>query len=157
MRSVVLFSLVCLSGACTTTPPARYPAGVRLSDPATRDWIAQHSRRNVATFVSRGGRMYGMDSDAQITFVDSQRVEVTECGYSIETYKGSFFVDASGAIHVTLRGYPAKWPRMYLYQDAKGAFLFPTGQNSSFRVGGHAGAVTSSTRAPYWPFRNTQL
>jgi hypothetical protein len=137
MRSVVLSSLVCLLGACATTPPDRYPAGARLS-------------------VSRGGRMYGMDSDAQITFADSQRIEVTEFGYSIETDKGSFFVDASSAIQVALRGYPAKWPRMYLYQDTKGAFLFPTDQNSSFRVGGRAGAVTSSRMAPYWPFRNTQ-
>jgi hypothetical protein len=150
MRRLILFNLVCSLAACTTI----HPAGTRLNNSAARDWIADYSRRKGgATFVSHGGRMYGTDCDAQITFAGSKQVEITEFGYSVETYKGTFSVDAVGGIHVTLQGYHAQWPSMYLYHETQGTFLFPTIQSRFFEVDRRAGTPTALPMASYWPFR----
>ena len=160
MQKIILLILACLLTACASRQLAQFPKvaplpnAARLNASSTRDWIIQHAHRKTgATFISRNGRMYGMDSDAGITFRNNNRVEVTEFGYAADCYQGTFLIDALGAIHLKLRAYPAKWPGMYLYQDMDGALLFPADGDSSFKMGGRAGAVTSSAMAPYWPFR----
>src|SRR5262245_18763210 len=100
--------------------------------------------------------MYGMDSDAKITLSSNKQVEVTEYGYAVQTYKGTYSVDGAGAIRVELRDYRAKWPTMYLYTSPKGAYLFPTDKDPAFRVGARAGAVETGSMPPYWPFRKTK-
>ena len=97
-----------------------------------------------------------MDSDAEITLTKDGRAKVTEFGIGPQTYKGKYSVDASGAIHVTLRRYRAKWPSMYLYTDGRGAILHPIDEDPSFRMGGRAGAFETPEMAPYWPFRQTK-
>ncbi|HEY5893204.1 MAG TPA: hypothetical protein VIT91_08245 [Chthoniobacterales bacterium] len=151
---IALLPLACVFSACTATRPAPPAQAGHLN----RAEVLSHISAQPAgvTFVSRNGRMYGMDSDARITLTRNNKTEVMEAGYTPETYNGTYSVDASGAIHVSLRRYPSKWPSMYLYTDKRGAILHPTDQDPSFRMGGRAGAVTSSDMAPYWPFRQTK-
>jgi hypothetical protein len=145
--------LIVLLAACTTNRPASSSRGHQLG---YRDVLEHVSAKpSGAKFGSRDGRWYGMDSDANITLKRNGRVEVTEFGYAVDTYDGTYSVDDTGAIHVSLRRYPAKWPSMYLYKDNRGAILIPTDRDQSFQVGGRAGAVVGSGMAPYWPFRQT--
>ena len=151
---IALLPLVWVFSACTATRPAPPAQAGHLN----RAEVVNHFSAQPAgvTFVSRNGRMYGMDSDARITLTKNNQTEVTEFGYAPQTYNGTYSVDASGAIRVSLRRYPAKWPTMYLYTDKRGAILHPTDQDPSVRMGGRARAVTSSDMAPYWPVRQTK-
>src|SRR6478735_8846499 len=144
-----LLPLFCVLSACTTTRPAPPAQLGHLNRSDVLNHIS--AQPSGVTFVSRNGHMYGMDSDATITLTKNNQTEVTEFGYAPQTYNGTYTVDASGAIHVALRHYPAKWPSMYLYTDKRGAILHPADQDPSFRMGGRAGAVTSSRMSPYWP------
>jgi hypothetical protein len=58
-----------------------------------------------------------------------------------DTYKGTYSIDGIGAIHVSLRRYPANWPTMYFYTDQRGAVLV---------------TAEKSGTASYWPFRQTK-
>ncbi|MCF7732436.1 MAG: hypothetical protein K9N23_12140 [Akkermansiaceae bacterium] len=49
-------------------------------------------------FRSSRGTRYGMDSDSTITFLSGGRVELTECGYSIQSFDGIYAVDEKGVI-----------------------------------------------------------
>ena len=153
-RLAALLPLVFMLSACATPRPAPPIHTSHLNRVEVLSHIAAHPAG--VTFVSRNGRMYGMDSDARITLTANNFTEVTEFGYAPQSYQGTYSVDASGAIHVSLRHYTAKWPSMYLYTDKRGAILHPTDQDPSFRMGGRAGAVESSEMAPYWPFRQTK-
>ena len=146
-----LLPLVHVLSACTATRTAPAAHTGHLNRAEVLNHIS--AQPDGVTFVSRNGRMYGMDSDARITLTKNNQTEVTEFGYAPQTYHGTYSVDASGAMHVSLRRYPSKWPSMYLYTDRRGAILHPTDQDPSFRMGGRAGAVESSEMASYWPFR----
>lgn len=90
-----------------------------------------------ASFVSRDGHIYGMDSDADVTIYSDKRVVVNEYGVAPMKYESKLTVDADGAIHLQLKDYHAKWPAMYLYNLPKGSFfLFPADKSPRFRMGG---------------------
>ena len=154
LRITALLLFVCVLPACTTPRSAPPTQAGHLSRAEVLSHIS--AQPTGATFVSRNGHMYGMDSDANITLSKNNQVEATEFGYTVQTYTGTYSVDASGTIHVLLRHYPAKWPSMYLYKDRRGAVLYPTDQNPSFRMGGRAGAVEMPGMSSYWPFRQTK-
>ena len=137
--------------ALAAPPAATTTATTHLGGVEATKWLSE--RADGAAFVSRNGHMYGMDSDAFVVFKKDAQVEVTEFGIAPQTYKGTFVVDVSGAIRVTLKDYPSKWPDVYLYIDGKGALLHPTDKDPSFRMGGRGGAVETREMAPYWPFR----
>ena len=109
-----------------------------------------------AKFESHNGHWYGADSDAVITLFADRQVKVTEFGYAVQTYKGTYSVDASGAIHVSLRHYFNKWPIMYLYTDRRGALLNPANQDETYRLSGRAGTVKAAEWDSIWPFRQTK-
>ena len=94
-----------------------------------------------ATFLSHDGRWYGTDIDTQISLTKDGQTEVTAFRDAVDTYKGTYSIDAAGAIHVSLRHYPAKWPTMHLYTDRRGAILLPAEQSAT---------------ASYWAFRQTR-
>jgi hypothetical protein len=153
-RLIALLPVVSVFSGCTATRPASPAQTSHLNRAEVLSHIS--SQPAGVTFVSRNGRMYGVDSDARITLTKNNQTEVTEFGYAPQTYNGTYSLDASGAICLSLRHYPAKWPSMYLYTDKRGAILHPADQDASFRMGDRAGAVTSSEMAPYWPFRQTK-
>ena len=153
MRHFIGLLLCILLGACATRRSAPASRGDQLGYREVLEHIS--AKPSGAKFRSRDGRWYGMDSDADIALKRNGTVQVTEFGYGVDTYGGTYSVDDSGTIHVTLHRYPAKWPSMYLYKDSRGAVLSPIDRDQSFKMGGRAGTVISSGMAPYWPFRQT--
>lgn len=154
MRIHIFIAAACLTVTSLTLavpPRAAEPLGEHLAGPETQKWFTAH--RPSATFVARNGRMYGMDSDAIVRFLNEQKVEVIELGVAPMTYTGSFSVNEAGVIHLALDKYPAKWPDMFLYSGATGVFLNPTDNDPSFKLGGRGGATETANMVPYWPFR----
>lgn len=154
MRLVKLLPLICSLSACTTsrvTPPI---AATHFNRAEVLNYISSHSAGIV--FVSHNGRMYGTDSDARITLTRNNQIEVTKFEDTVQTYKGTYFVEASGAIHTSLRRYPAKWPIMYLGKDRRGAVLFHNDQDLTSRLGRREGGAAIPQAVPYWPFRQTR-
>ena len=148
----VLFTL--FSATSFAQRPTFNPRAAHLRREALLKWLSTQSRG--ARFVSRNGRLYGMDSDAEITLRSDKQVEVTEDGYARQTYKGTLSVDVDGSIHLVLADYAAQWPVMYLYRKSKGSFLFPADKDPAFRMGARAGAAVTPGMAPYWPFRKVK-
>jgi hypothetical protein len=153
MRYFIGFLLIILLPACATQRRSPTSFGRQIGQLEAIEHFS--SRRSGAKFVSRDGRWYGMDSDAHIILKSKGRVEVTEFGYGVDSYDGTYSVDRTGAIQVGLRNYRASWPSMFLYKDRRGFILVPTDRDQSFRMGSRAGAVSGSGMAPYWPFRQT--
>ena len=104
----------------------------------------------VTTFGSRAGVFEGTDSDGSITFLDGNRVVVTEFGYAILEWEGTYSVDRDGLISCELRDYEFDWPKMEL-RKADGKYLLyrvevPTPSESSVRTGALGDSVE------LWPF-----
>ncbi|MDB6070819.1 MAG: hypothetical protein JWL81_1990 [Verrucomicrobiales bacterium] len=118
------------------------------------NWI--NAKPSPVEFLSWNGRWQGADCDARIILGKRGKIKVIEYGYTVETYKGIYTVDAAGAINVSLQHYPDKWPNMYLIIEKHGAILYPKDQNAAFMVGGRAGAVVDTNKDSYWPFRQTE-
>jgi hypothetical protein len=153
MKYSVAFFFMLLIGACVAGPPAFDPKAPHFGEAEVQEWLSK--LKSGAAFGSRNGHYYGMDSDATIVLMKDKQVVVEEDGVAVQTYKGTFTVDDSGAIHVELKDYRAKWPDMYLYQDKKGTFLFPTDKNPGFRLGDRGAGTETSRMAPYWQFKRT--
>jgi hypothetical protein len=154
MRYAILLVVTCLATNSCAHRLAFGPSAPHLDETRVLKWLSAQSAG--AAFVSHNGRMYGTDCDAKITLERNKQVEVTEYGFAVQTYRGTCSVDATGAIHLELRNYHAKWPAMYLYNSPNGTFLFPTDKDPEFRVNRRTGAVETSGTAPSWPFRKTK-
>jgi hypothetical protein len=147
--SLLLF--FCVLTACTTHPPVTSPRVAHLDGSKVSSYFSAHPAG--VTFVSGNGHMYGTDSDARITMKADHEVELTEYSDAVGTWHGTYSVDVTGAIRVSLRHYPGRWPALYLRRDRQGVILFPNDQDPSFRVGGRAGAVETPGMDSFWSFR----
>lgn len=136
MRIVIplLFTFGLLS-ACTSLRHATLSRAGQLSRPEVFRQISAHPG---AAFLSYNGRWQGTDIDKRIIFKKGNCAEVTHFGYGVDTYKGTYSVDETGAIHISLFHSREKWPSMYLYLDKQGAFLLP---------------IEASNMADLWPLR----
>jgi hypothetical protein len=96
---LLLFGLV---SACTSPRGGPPRAGHANRDEVLR----QISAPAGATFLSYNGRWQGTDIDKQITFKKDNRAEVTHFGFGVDTHQGTYTVEESGAIHLSLRKAP---------------------------------------------------
>lgn len=138
--AAAVLAMACAMAACTTPRPSLPPRAGHLSRSEVVRYLAQP--RPVG-FLSYNGRWQGTDTDKEILLAKDGQTEVTDYGFAMDIYKGTYSVDAAGAIHVSLRHYPGRWPTMYLYTDRRSAILLPDAQ---------------SREAAYncWPFRRTK-
>lgn len=154
MRRVAFILALLLPLGCYAQSPGFNPSAPHLSKNKTLKWLS--SQQDGAVFVSRDGKMYGMDSDAKVILRSKGRAEVFEYGYVGQRYSGTYRVEGSGAIHLQLKSYRGEWPDMYLYKLSSGIYLFPTDMDPQFRMGGRAGATETPNMAPYWPFKKVK-
>ena len=120
-----------------------------LNKAAAMQWLAAHP--DEARFVSRGGQIQGGDSDAVVVLTQPDKVEMTEFGAGIGTFKGTYDINDAGEITLHLEGYGGKWPVMRLYTTARDAWLMRTDMKTGFGSGGNNGSSNSDT--PFWPFK----
>jgi hypothetical protein len=105
------------------------------------------------TFISRAGKLYGMDSDTALSFRANSEVVLGEYGYTYIGYRGTYTVAPDGVITLELKNYPAKWPAMKLVSDASTHWLHPVTKKKGFIMGGRGGASQSGDMNPFWPFK----
>jgi hypothetical protein len=151
MKQILLACILVITTACAEAQP-KTVLPEKWQDKATAaKWLSEHA--GSAVFVSRGGRMYGMDSDAVVAFPKNGGVEVTEFGVAPATYRGTYVVDDADQIRLTLEGYKAEWPLMHLYTSERDAWLMRCDKKAGFDMGDRGGATETGTMASYWPFR----
>ncbi|QIF02044.1 hypothetical protein [Roseimicrobium sp. ORNL1] len=107
------------------------------------------------TFISRSGKLYGMDSDTALSFRANNEVVLGEYGYTYIGYRGTYSVAADGVITLELKGYPkdTTWPAMKLVSDGKSNWLHPVTKKKGFIMGGRGGASESGDMNAFWPFK----
>ena len=156
MRASLLLLLYVLAA---TRVGAEDPKPSALSRDARRVEKAQRAiddllvGTNTLHFVSRGGKMLGMDSDSKILLTTNQVVEVVEYGYAIRTYTGEYAIDTKGVISLKLKGYRSTWPQMALWLSEGSYYLYPISGRSGFTIGDRAGASETPGMKPFWPFK----
>jgi len=101
--------------ACQTIAPRRLDAA------ETKVWSTSLSQP--VTFISHGGHLLGSDNDTSITLAGNHELVLTEYGYVVWTYRGTYDILPGGSIHFTVKNGAHKWPNMELHQDARGKFL----------------------------------
>lgn len=107
------------------------------------------------TFISRSGKLYGMDSDTALSFRADNEVVLGEYGYTYIGYRGTYSVAADGVITLELKGYPkdTKWPAMKIVSDGTSHWLHPVTKKKGFIMGGRGGATESGDMNSFWPFK----
>ena len=111
------------------------------------------AKDGLITFRSWSGKLLRMDSDTEITFLPEQRVHMTEYGYVVNSYEGSYGIDASGEVTAKFEGFRHEWPVMLLQQDSTSLLLRPKDARISFVMGNRGGATIPGDQGSYWPFR----
>jgi hypothetical protein len=158
-------SLVCLLAAATVScsrlatksPPLGQPLDhlSAVSDPeSTIERLV--SERTYLLFRSRSGRRYGMDSDSDIVLRTNHYAALTEYGYGVMRYIGSFRVDPEGNLLLSLADYRRPWPAMRLVTRNNEFYLQTASGRTGFIMGDRAGAFTDASMAPFWPFKLIQ-
>ncbi|MDI1250232.1 MAG: hypothetical protein PSV13_15325 [Lacunisphaera sp.] len=105
------------------------------------------------TFVSRSGKFYGMDSDTELEFEAGGKVRLTEFGYSVQEFLGTFAADEDGVISVQLKNRRSPWPAMVL-QFSKGDYYLSTNTGAvGFVFGDRAASTETPEMKAFWPFR----
>ena len=94
-----------------------------------------------------------MDGDTEITFFPGDVVFLTEYGYAVIRYKGTYTIDPSGQIKMQLKKYRHEWPVMVLERDDVSLRLRPFRRGAGFIMGNRGGATTMGGQGHFWPFR----
>lgn len=116
-------------------------------------FIAQrHAAGKTVVFVSRDGKMYGMDSDSVISFEADGKVVLGEFGAGIAGYRGTYEVAKDGSVSIVLKGYEAKWPVMKFSSEVGKMRLYAHKDGDGFVMGGRGGAVETGGMKRFWPF-----
>jgi len=133
--------------------PPRLPQNVQRVDKAQQaiDYLLVQNKE--LCFISRDGKLYGMDSDSKIVLTTNHLVKVIEYGFVVEKYTGQYAIDTNGVISLTLERYRSSWPKMALWASGPNYYLHPLSGRSGFTMGDRAGATQTSHMKPFWPFK----
>ncbi|MDZ4404592.1 hypothetical protein [Prosthecobacter sp.] len=117
------------------------------------NFISQrHDAGKTVVFVSRDGKMYGMDSDSVISFEPDGKVVLGEYGVGIAGYRGTYQVAKDGSVSIALKGYVAKWPDMRFSNELGKMRLYAHKDGDGFVMGDRGGAFESGSMKRFWPF-----
>lgn len=105
-----------------------------------------------ATFGSRDGSNFGMDSDSTLRFGADGRVELIEAGVSVRRYHGIHRTDEAGVIHCEFARYHAEWPPMILRKSGEKISLHRADGSTAISIGDRGASFESSEMKPFWPF-----
>jgi hypothetical protein len=110
-------------------------------------------KEGLLTFRSWNGKLFGKDSDTDITFLPEHRVRMIEYGYVMNSYEGTYLLHANGEVTTKFNGFGHEWPVMILQQDSVSLLLRPKDPTTGFQMGHRAGATILGDQGTYWPFR----
>lgn len=114
---------------------------------ATLDAAFMNSDRLV--FLSWNGHYHGTDMDADIELRANGVVVVTEAGYALAVFDGSYSITTANdgmpsQLVISLNDYDGAWPEMALYTDQSSLLLLPVEDS------------TGITFPEFWRFRQIE-
>ncbi len=122
-----------------------------ISD-ASRTIEQQLSSKEVIVFKAWDGTNVGPDSGADISIHRNGKVTLTELGFVLKLYKGTYVIQNSSEIVLSLAGY-GEWPIMLLAMDKGSLILIRKDGKTDFQFGHRGGAYLPDGENKYWPFR----
>lgn len=152
-HSKLLIRLASFLVACIAGCDCQRSATPSKSNEAISEFNDRLARQGRIVFLSWNGRWIGNDSDTDLTFLPGGFVEMTEYGFAVEKHKGTYRLDADGAISLQLDGFERDWPAIVLEKDAKSLLLRPKDDEQGLVIGNRGGATVHAEDGPYWPFR----
>lgn len=132
------------------------------AEPTSQDALdTAFTESEAIRFLSWNGVWIGTDCDTEIELRGDGSVVLTEYGYGVDQYDGTYTVtansDGESEISLTLKEYQGSWPSMAVYTDQSELLLIPTEGEAGFVFGNRAGATVPSDAGSYWPFRQIPL
>ena len=146
-----LFGVMTLIAAVTgwsAAPSAAAPAAALALD----ELESRVAKDGSLTFRSWNGKLIGMDSDTEITFLPNRVVHMTEYGYTPISYKGTYSVDAKGEVKAKFNRFNHEWPVMLVQKDSA-SLLLSAKSGPEFVMGNRGGTYIPGGKGSYWPFR----
>lgn len=152
MQKYLLLLIFAIALPCNAQQRSAPPKFLQKSELV--NFIAQrHAAGKTVVFVSRDGKMYGMDSDSVISFEPNGEVVLGEFGVGIAGYRGKYDVAKDGSVSVTLKGYRAKWPEMKFSNELGKMRLYAHKDGDGFVMGDRGGATEMKGMKRFWPFQ----
>jgi hypothetical protein len=111
------------------------------------------ANRGKLTFLSWGGQWVGTDCDTDLTFMPGGVVEMTGYGYTVNTFAGTYQIDAERVVSLQLPTLPNGWPPMVLEKDSASLLLRSKDPAQGSAAGSRRGAALRGGEKSYWPFR----
>jgi hypothetical protein len=157
MNKALLTALLVVAAACSNcgrNSVSPKPKSVPLTPIVETEKVIQTLLTNrELRFVSRAGKLYGMDSDSIVMLATNHYAELIECGYTVRNYTGTYDVNRQGQIILTLTNYRSQWPAMQLCFSGDDFYLQTASGSTRFTMGDRAGATENSRMASFWPFK----
>jgi len=154
MRSTCLITvLVCVVfGGCSkqTEPPPLDHSKQAVNVKEALD--TRFSNAESITFRSWNGKWIGMDCDTDVTLNADGTAVLTEYGYAVREYTGTYSIANSTELSLVMRDYDS-WPTMYFIPEESDLLLVPTENSGEFVMGNRAGATVPGGGGSFWPFR----
>lgn len=141
--------LLVVLAVCNSTSAASTEPSVTTTIAELESRIA---RAGSVTFRSWEGKLIGMDSDTEITFFPNQTAHMTEYGYVVTSYMGTYHINPKGEVMAKFDDFNHEWPIMLLQKDSISLLLRPK-KGQDFVMGNRGGATIPSDKGSYWPFR----
>jgi hypothetical protein len=150
-RRACLAALATLCGCAGTPPEPLLPDSQRVQQ--VQDALDQEFEvARSLCFRSFNGRWIGTDCDSEIELRADGSATLTEYGYTVEAYAGSYRINPQSELVLNLKTYRGSWPAMALYRDHAGLLLAPASGPGGFVMGNRAGATVMGGGS-FWPFR----
>ena len=149
-RIAILLSMTLII-ACSGSRLAGLEGRVTLANPSDLD--AAIDKNGVITFRSWNGKWIGMDADTHLTFLPGRRVHMTEFGYAVNAYDGTYTINDRAVVTASFDKFKHGWPVMILKRDSKSLLLVPQDSRNTFVMGNRRGATFRGDQGTYWPFR----
>jgi len=109
-------------------------------------------KQGTVTFRSSGGRRLGFDGDYDLMLARAGKLLMIEYGLGGTIFEGTYSIDRSGIVVVTVPSCGHNWPKMTLERDATSLLLSPI-------ISPHDAATGPTDGYPWtsWPFRPLKL
>lgn len=112
------------------------------------------SRSKVVRFLSWKGKWIGTYCDAEIELSADGTTRLTEYGYGVDSYDGSYSIDDDDSeLTLSLKGYSAGWPTMRVYRNNSLLLLASADRSVGFVCGQRSGGYLPAGAGSLWPFR----
>jgi hypothetical protein len=101
-----------------------------------------------------------MDCDTDIELRPDGHAVLTEYGYAVRKYHGTYSTAAGNGtseLTLALNGYRGTWPTMSVYVDESEILLIPAKGPTGFVFGNRGGATVPGDAGSFWPFRQIPI